>query len=217
MSQTMVRESGAHASGFSFFVVGLLFSLALHGALLGYFFIPYRTATVEESHEAAPPLTVADRLAAADSAIMEGSAALFERVKRKRQEMFAIVKETPEPQWTLAGMPRMYVRAAERVKIDLKSTAVVPANGQKDVYSITMEVTTTPDRVFEDLLTLAHWVGMGTARSKFASADLSITVHEKNRGPAGRFVIPTRDCRLLSAGKLSAANFIARGRIEETG
>jgi hypothetical protein len=217
MSHTMVKDSDARASGFSFIVVGLLFSLALHGALLGYFFLPYRTATLEESQEVAPPLTVSDRLAAADSAILEGSAVLIERVKRKRQEMFAIVKETPEPSWTLAGMPRMFVRAAERVKIDLKSTSVVPANDKRNVYSITMEVTTTPERVFEDLLTLGHWVGIGTARSKFASENLLITVHEKNRGPAGRFVIPTRDCRLLSAGKLSAENFIARGRIEETG
>jgi hypothetical protein len=213
----MVKDSNPRAGGFTFVLVGLMFSIALHGAILSYFFYPLKKATIEESNEAAAPLTVADRLAAADSAILEGSAALLERVKRKRQEMFAIVKETSEPTWTLASMPRMYVRAAERVKIDLKSTAVVPANGQRDIYSVTMEVTTTPERVFEDLLTLAHWVGIGTARSKFASDKLLITIHDKNRGPAGRFVIPTRDCRLLSAGKLSAENFIVRGRIEESG
>lgn len=182
---------------------------------MSYFFAPYRRASVEESPEVSAPLTVADKLAAADSAILEGSAAMLERVKRKKQEMYAIIKETPEPRWTLARMPRMYVMAAERVKIDLKSTAVVPSNGK--VYSITMEVTTTPERVFEDLLTLAQWVGIGTAQSEFFSDNLLITVNEKGRGPAGRFVISTRDCRLLLAGKLSAENFIARGHIEASG
>ncbi|MDA2917455.1 hypothetical protein MYX64_11565, partial [Nitrospinae bacterium AH_259_B05_G02_I21] len=132
-------------------------------------------------------------------------------------EMYGIIKETPAPRWTLARMPRMYVRAAERVGINLSRTAVVPSDGQNKFYSITMELDTTPERVFEDLLTLAHWVGMGTAQSKFASDNLVITIREEKRGEAGRFVTTTRDCRLLSAGKLSAENFIARGQIEEAG
>lgn len=215
-TSTLVSESGTRLGGFAFLLTGIVFSIALHGAILGYFFYPVRTASVEEAEEvAAPPLTVADRLAAADSAILEGSATLLERVKRKRQEMFAIVKETPKPRWTIARMPRMYVRASERVGIDLARTAVVPADGGGKVYSITMEIATTTAGVFEDILTLAHWVGIGTARSRFASDKLVITIREKNKGPAGSFIIPTRDCRLLSAGKLSAESFIARGRIEE--
>lgn len=217
MEQAMVREYDRRARGFGFLVVGLMFSLLLHGALLSYFFVRPRMAVVEESQEAAQPLTVADRLASADSSILEGSAALLERVKRKRQEMFGIMKETPEPQWTIAAMPRMLVRGAERVGIDLKSTAVVPANGQAKTYNITMDITTTPEKVFEDLLTLGHWVGIGTGRSDFSSDKLVITVNEKDRGRAGLFAVSTRDCRLLSAGKLSAENFIVRGRIEESG
>ena len=210
-----ISELGPRPGGFAFILTGIVFSIALHGAILGYFFSPARTPTVEEAEEVSAPLTVADRLASADSAILEGSANLLERVKRKRQELFAIIKETAKPRWTVARMPRMYVRASERVGIDLVRTAVVPSNGQDKVYTITMELVTTPERVFEDILTLAHWVGVGTAQSKFASDNLIITIREKNKGPAGRLIVSTRDCRLLSAGKLSPGNFIARGRIEE--
>jgi hypothetical protein len=212
----MVGEGVPRFRSFVFLTTGILFSLLLHGAVLGYFFVPIRSAPVEEAVGPAAPLTVADRLAAADSAILEGGATVLERVKRKRQEMYGIIKETPAPRWTIARMPRMYVRAAERVGINLSRTAVVPAAGQNKSYSITMVLDTTPERVFEDILTLAHWVGLGTAQSKFASDKLSITVREDKRGKAGRFIISTRDCRLLSAGRLSAENFIARGQIEET-
>ncbi|MDA2932598.1 hypothetical protein MYX19_05535 [Nitrospinae bacterium AH-259-F20] len=216
-SSRMVGDGVPRFRSFLFLTVGILFSLVLHVAVLSYFFVPLRSSPVEEAVGRAVPLTVADRLAAADIAILESGAAVLERVKRKRQEMYGIIKETPAPRWTLARMPRMYVRAAERVGINLSRTAVVPSDGQNKFYSITMELDTTPERVFEDLLTLAHWVGMGTAQSKFASDNLVITIREEKRGEAGRFVTTTRDCRLLSAGKLSAENFIARGQIEEAG
>jgi hypothetical protein len=103
------------------------------------------------------------------------------------------------------------------VGINLSRTAVVPSEGEEKIYSVTMDLVTTKERVFEDLLTLAHWVGMGTARSKFASDELIITISEEKRGRAGRFLVSTRACRLLSAGKLSAEAFIARGNIEESG
>ncbi|MFQ6672969.1 MAG: hypothetical protein ACE5KY_06685, partial [Candidatus Tectimicrobiota bacterium] len=89
-SSRMVGEDVPRPRGFLFLATGLLFSLALHGAVLGPMFYPRRPPSAEEGVEAAPPLTVADRLAAADSAILEGGASVLERVKRKRQEMFAI-------------------------------------------------------------------------------------------------------------------------------
>lgn len=216
-SSRMVGDGVPRFRSFLFLTVGILFSLVLHVAVLSYFFVPLRSSPVEEAVGRAALLTVADRLAAADIAILESGAVVLERVKRKRQEMYGIIKETPAPRWTLARMPRMYVRAAERVGINLSRTAVVPSDGQNKFYSITMKLNTTPERVFEDILTLAHWVGMGTAQSKFASDKLVITIREEKRGEAGRFVTTTRDCRLLSAGKLSAENFIARGQIEESG
>lgn len=216
-SSRMVGDGVPRFRSFLFLTVGILFSLVLHVAVLGYFFVPLRSSPAEEAVGRAALLTVADRLAAADIAILESGAAVLERVKRKRQEMYGIIKETPAPRWTLARMPRMYVRAAERVGINLSRTAVVPSDGQNKLYSITMKLNTTPERVFEDILTLAHWVGIGTAQSKFASDKLVITIREEKRGEAGRFVTTTRDCRLLSAGKLSAENFIARGQIEEAG
>ncbi|MCZ6701073.1 MAG: hypothetical protein O7B80_05430 [bacterium] len=216
-SSRVVGGNLPRLGGFRFILTGLLFSLLLHGAALSYFFYPLRSTARENAVEAAVPLTVADLLAAADSAILDEGAGILERVKRKSQEMIGIIKETPTPRWTIARMPRMYVRAAERVGIKLSRTAVVPSEGEEKIYSVTMDLVTTKERVFEDLLTLAHWVGMGTARSKFATDDLIIAISEKKRGQAGRFVVPTRACRLLSAGKLSAEAFIARGNIEESG
>jgi hypothetical protein len=99
-------------------------------------------------------------------------------------------------------------------KLGTTVTSVSLPQSQLDVslLSVRMNVVSDSKKVLRDFLFVGYITGIGTKLSNFRSDDLVITFTEDS-GAVINVRIPTNDCRLFAAGKLTGAQFIQNAKL----